>query len=466
MSASTAATRSPAASGRGRNVVVVGTQWGDEGKGKVVDWLTDHAQAVVRFQGGHNAGHTLVIRGVKTALQLIPSGIMRDGVACYIGNGVVVDPQHLLGEIARLEAMGLDVRSRLLISESCPLILPFHVEVDKARELLRESSGAGKIGTTGKGIGPAYEDKVARRALRVQDLKHPERFAAKLRELLELHNFALEGYLHGKALAFKPIFEAAMKAGEELRPMIGDVGYTLYNAHRAGANILFEGAQGTLLDIDHGTYPFVTSSNCVAGNASAGSGVGPDYLHYILGITKAYTTRVGSGPFPTELPIDEPGTIGHHLSTVGQERGTVTGRARRCGWLDAALLKRSIIINGISGLCITKLDVLDGLVEIKVCVGYELRGQRIDILPLDADDIVACVPIYDSFPGWSQSTFGVTDWDALPLNARRYLERVQGFIGAPIDMVSTGPDRDHTILLRHPYQPDAAPEAPARRLAA
>ena len=466
MSASTAATRSPAASGRGRNVVVVGTQWGEEGKGKVFDWLTDHAQAVVRFQGGHNAGHTLVIRGVKTALQLIPSGIMRDGVACYIGNGVVVDPQHLLGEIARLEAMGLDVRSRLLISESCPLILPFHVEVDKARELLRESSGAGKIGTTGKGIGPAYEDKVARRALRVQDLKHPERFAAKLRELLELHNFALEGYLHGKALAFEPIFEAAMKAGEELRPMIGDVGYTLYNAHRAGANILFEGAQGTLLDIDHGTYPFVTSSNCVAGNASAGSGVGPDYLHYILGITKAYTTRVGSGPFPTELPIDEPGTIGHHLSTVGQERGTVTGRARRCGWLDAALLKRSIIINGISGLCITKLDVLDGLVEIKVCVGYELRGQRIDILPLDADDIVACVPIYDSFPGWSQSTFGVTDWDALPLNARRYLERVQGFIGAPIDMVSTGPDRDHTILLRHPYQPDAAPEATARRLAA
>ena len=466
MNASIATTRSPAASGRGRNVVVVGTQWGDEGKGKVVDWLTDHAQAVVRFQGGHNAGHTLVIRGVKTALQLIPSGIMRDGVACYIGNGVVVDPQHLLGEIARLEAMGLDVRSRLLISESCPLILPFHVEVDKARELLRESSGAGKIGTTGKGIGPAYEDKVGRRALRVQDLKHPERFAAKLRELLALHNFALEGYLHGQALAFDPIFEAAMKAGEELRPMIGDVGYTLYNAHRSGANILFEGAQGTLLDIDHGTYPFVTSSNCVAGNASAGSGVGPDYLHYILGITKAYTTRVGSGPFPTELPIDAPGTIGHHLSTVGQERGTVTGRARRCGWLDAALLKRSIIINGVSGLCITKLDVLDGLTEIKVCVGYELRGQRIDILPLDADDIVACVPIYDSFPGWSESTFGVTDWNALPLNARRYLERVQGFIGVPIDMVSTGPDRDHTILLRHPYQPDAAPQATARRLAA
>jgi len=436
----------------GHNVVVVGTQWGDEGKGKVVDWLTDHAQAVVRFQGGHNAGHTLVIKGVKTALQLIPSGIMRDGVPCYIGNGVVVDPSHLIGEIERLEGIGLDVRSRLFLSESCPLILPFHVELDKAREALRESSGAGKIGTTGKGIGPAYEDKVARRALRVQDLKHPERFATKLRELLELHNVALSGYLHAKPLAFEPIYEQAMKLALALRPMMADVGYLLYTANRQGANILFEGAQGTLLDIDHGTYPYVTSSNCVAGNAAAGVGVGPDMLHYILGITKAYTTRVGSGPFPTELPIDAAGTVGHHLSTVGQERGTVTGRARRCGWLDAAALKRSIIINGISGLCITKLDVLDGLSEIKVCVGYELNGRRIDILPLDADDIVACKPIYDSFPGWSESTFGLTDWDRLPLNARRYLERVQEFIGAPIDMVSTGPDRDHTILLRHPYQ--------------
>lgn len=436
----------------GHNVVVVGTQWGDEGKGKVVDWLTDHAQAVVRFQGGHNAGHTLVIKGVKTALQLIPSGIMRDGVACYIGNGVVVDPTHLLGEIERLEKIGVEVRSRLFISESCPLILPFHVEVDKAREALRESSGAGKIGTTGKGIGPAYEDKVARRALRVQDLKHPERFANKLRGLLELHNFALTGFLNAKALEFQPIFDLAMTVAEQLKPMLADVGYTLHNANKAGANILFEGAQGTLLDIDHGTYPFVTSSNCVAGNAAAGAGVGPDLLHYILGITKAYTTRVGSGPFPTELPLDVPGTVGHHLSTVGQERGTVTGRPRRCGWLDAALLKRSIIINGISGLCITKLDVLDGLPEIKVCVGYDLNGKRIDILPLDADDITACVPIYDTFPGWTESTFGVTEWDKLPLNARRYLERVQGFIGAPIDMVSTGPDREHTILLRHPYK--------------
>jgi adenylosuccinate synthase len=447
----------------GRNVVVVGTQWGDEGKGKVVDWLTDHAEAVVRFQGGHNAGHTLVIRGVKTALQLIPSGVMRDRVACFIGNGVVVDPAHLLVEIARLEAMGLDVRSRLLVSESCPLILPFHVELDKARERKRETSGAGMIGTTGKGIGPAYEDKVARRALRVQDLKHPERFAAKLRELLELHNFVLVGQLGARALEFEPIFEMAMRAGEAMRPMIGDVGYALHKLHQRGANILFEGAQGTLLDIDHGTYPFVTSSNCVAGNASAGSGVGPEQLHYILGITKAYTTRVGGGPFPSELPIDEPGTIGHHLSTVGQERGTVTGRARRCGWLDAALLKRSIIINGISGLCITKLDVLDGLAEIKVCVGYELGGQRIDILPLDADEIFACVPIYETFPGWTESTFGMTEWSALPVNARRYLQRVEAFIGAPVDMVSTGPDRTHTILLRHPYQPGTA--AP-RRLAA
>jgi len=364
----------------------------------------------------------------------------------------VVDPSHLLSEIERLEAIGVEVRSRLFVSESCPLILPFHVEVDKAREALRETSGAGKIGTTGKGIGPAYEDKVARRAMRVQDLKHPERFAKKLHELLELHNFALAGYLQSKPLEFQPIFDHAMKVAEQLKPMLADVGYMLYTAHQQGANILFEGAQGTLLDIDHGTYPYVTSSNCVAGNASAGAGVGPDLLHYILGITKAYTTRVGSGPFPTELDMAVPGTVGHHLSTVGQERGTVTGRPRRCGWLDAALLKRSKIINGISGLCITKLDVLDGLPEIKVCVGYELNGKRIDILPLDADEIEACVPIYDTFPGWTEKTAGITQWDKLPLNARRYLERVQEFIGAPIDMVSTGPDREHTILLRHPYQ--------------
>jgi adenylosuccinate synthase len=436
---------------RGRNVVVVGTQWGDEGKGKVVDWMTDHAQGVVRFQGGHNAGHTLVIKGVKTALQLIPSGVMRDGIACYIGNGVVVDPAHLMSEIGRLEAAGVEVRSRLKISESCPMILPFHVAVDKAREQLRESSGSGKIGTTGKGIGPAYEDKVARRALRLQDLKHPERFAAKLKELLAVHNHALTGYLKSEALAFEPIYEQAMQLAKDITPMLADVGYLLHKAHLRGDNILFEGAQGTLLDIDHGTYPYVTSSNCVAGNAAAGSGVGPQMLHYMLGITKAYATRVGSGPFPTELDWEKEGTVGHHLSVVGQERGTVTGRARRCGWIDAAALKRSMIINGISGLCLTKLDVLDGLKEVQMGVGYELRGERIDILPLDPDDIAACVPVYETFPGWTETTFGTTKWDALPANARAYLKRIEAFIGVPIAMVSTGPDRDHTILLQHPY---------------
>ena len=433
-------------------MVVVGTQWGDEGKGKVVDWLTDHAQGVVRFQGGHNAGHTLVINGRKTALQLIPSGVMRPGVACYIGNGVVIDPVHLLSEIERLEAIGVEVRSRLFISESCPLILPFHVEVDRAREVLRESSGTGKIGTTGKGIGPAYEDKVARRALRIQDLKHPERFAQRLRDLLALHNHALGGYLGSQELEFQPIYDQAMRVSAQLSPMFADVGYALHLSHQRGDRLLFEGAQGTLLDIDHGTYPFVTSSNCVAGNAAAGAGVGPQMLHYRLGITKAYTTRVGSGPFPTELPIDAPGTVGYHLSTVGQERGTVTGRARRCGWLDAAALKRSMIINGISGLCITKLDVLDGLQEVKVCTGYRLDGQLIDILPLDADDIDRCEPVYETFSGWTESTAGLTQWADLPIKACQYLERVQEMIGVPIDMVSTGPDRDHTIVLRHPFQ--------------
>ena len=436
----------------GRNVVVVGTQWGDEGKGKVVDWMTDHAAGVVRFQGGHNAGHTLVIAGRKTALQLIPSGIMREGVPCYIGNGVVVDPAHLLLEIERLEALGLEVRSRLFISEACPMILPFHVELDRAREARRESGGSGKIGTTGKGIGPAYEDKVARRALRIQDLKHPQRFEAKLRELVELHNAELTAVLGASPLQAEPILEQALRLGEQIRPMMADVGYLLYKAHLEGRNILFEGAQGTLLDIDHGTYPYVTSSNCVAGNAAAGSGVGPGMLHYILGITKAYTTRVGGGPFPTELPIDEPGTVGHHLSTVGQERGTVTGRARRCGWLDAAALKRSIIINGVSGLCITKLDVLDGLPEILICTGYELDGRTLDVLPLDADEISRCRPVFETLPGWQGTTAGLTNWEQLPLEARRYLERVQELAGAPIDMVSTGPDRVHTILLRHPFR--------------
>jgi len=435
----------------GRNVVVVGTQWGDEGKGKLVDWLTESAQGVVRFQGGHNAGHTLVINGVKTALNLIPSGIMRPGVKCYIGNGVVLDATHLLKEIAGLEAMGVEVRSRLFVSEACPLILPFHAALDVAREAKRGNGGAEKIGTTGKGIGPAYEDKIARRALRVQDLKYPERFATKLRELLDLHNHVLTTYLNAPALEFQPIYDAAMQQAEAIKPLMADVSRELNVAHLAGENLLFEGAQGTLLDVDHGTYPFVTSSNCVAGNAAAGSGVGPNLLHYMLGITKAYCTRVGGGPFPTELEWEKEGTPGYHMSTVGAERGVVTGRYRRCGWFDAALLKRSAQVNGITGLCITKLDVLDGLKELKLCVGYTLDGERIDLLPMGAEDIERCIPIYETLPGWSDSSVGVTEYAKLPANAKLYLERIAAVTNVPIHVISTSPDRDHTILMVNPY---------------
>lgn len=451
---------------KGRNVVVVGTQWGDEGKGKLVDWLTESAQAVVRFQGGHNAGHTLVINGVKTALHLIPSGIMRPGVTCYIGNGVVLSISKLFEEIESLERAGVSVRPRLRVSEACPLILPFHAALDVAREAVREHGGAEKIGTTGRGIGPAYEDKIARRALRVQDLKYPERFAAKLRELLALHNHvlttflgsggfqfgdAIQPYVKNGEIQFEPVYAEAMRLGEMLKPMIADVSRELNEAHSQGANLLFEGAQGTLLDVDHGTYPYVTSSNCVAGNAAAGSGVGPSLLHYVLGITKAYCTRVGGGPFPTELEWEKPGTPGYHMSTVGAERGVTTGRSRRCGWFDAALLKRSAQVNGLSGLCITKLDVLDGLEELWLCVGYELEGARIDLLPLAAEEIARCVPIYEKIPGWTQSTVGVTKYDQLPDNARKYLERIEQVTGVPIAMISTSPDREHTILLKNPY---------------
>ena len=435
----------------GRNVVVVGTQWGDEGKGKLVDWLTEMAQGVVRFQGGHNAGHTLVINGVKTALHLIPSGIMRPGVKCYIGNGVVLSAGKLFEEIEGLEKAGVEVRSRLRISEACPLILPFHAAIDIAREAFREKGGTEKIGTTGRGIGPAYEDKIARRALRVQDLKHPERFAVKLRELLDLHNFVLTGFLNAPAIDFETVYAEAMVHAELLRPMMADVSRELNDAHQAGANLLFEGAQGTLLDVDHGTYPYVTSSNCVAGNDSAGAGVGPGMLHYILGITKAYCTRVGGGPFPTELDWETKGTPGWHMSTVGAEKGVTTGRSRRCGWFDAALLKRSAQVNGLTGLCITKLDVLDGLDELKLCIGYQLDGQVTDILPMGADDIARCVPIYETLPGWSQSSVGVTHYDQLPPAAQRYLQRIEELTGVPIHMISTSPDRDHTILLRNPY---------------
>ena len=451
---------------KGRNVVVVGTQWGDEGKGKLVDWLTESAQGVVRFQGGHNAGHTLVINGVKTALHLIPSGVMREGVKCYIGNGVVLSVGKLLEEIEGLEKAGVEVRSRLRVSEACPLILPFHVALDVAREAAREEGGDAKIGTTGRGIGPAYEDKIARRALRVQDLKHPDRFAAKLRELLTLHNHVLSTFLgskefdFGASLApylrdglvqFDSVFEEAMAHAKFLAPMMADVSRELNDAHAQGANLLFEGAQGTLLDVDHGTYPYVTSSNCVSGNAAAGAGVGPGMLHYILGITKAYCTRVGGGPFPTELDWEVPGTPGYHMSTVGAERGVTTGRSRRCGWFDAALLKRSAQVNGLTGLCITKLDVLDGLEQLLLCTGYELDGKHTDILPMGADDIERCVPVYEAMDGWTQSTVGVTEYDKLPLNAQRYLRRIEAVTGVPIAMVSTSPDRDHTIVLQHPF---------------
>jgi adenylosuccinate synthase len=438
---------------RGRNVVVVGTQWGDEGKGKIVDWLTDHAQGVVRFQGGHNAGHTLIIGGRKTILRLIPSGIMRAGVACYIGNGVVLSAEALFKEIGELEAAGIDVRSRLFISEAATLLLPSHVAIDQAREAKR---GASKIGTTGRGIGPAYEDKAARRGLRVQDLYNVPSLSARLRDTLDYHNFVLTEYLGAAAVDFQHTLDTLLSYAERLAPMVTDVSSRLFAENRRGGNLLFEGAQGTLLDVDHGTYPFVTSSNCVAGAASAGAGVGPDQLHYVLGITKAYCTRVGSGPFPSELyDADNPerqGAIGVTLAKVGKEFGSVTGRPRRTGWLDAAALKRSIQINGVSGLCITKLDVLDGLDTVELCVGYRKDGQAIDILPPGADDAGKCEPVYETFPGWQESTIGICQWHQLPKNARDYLRRIEAVAGVPIDMVSTGPDRDETILLRHPFK--------------
>ena len=428
-----------------KNVVVIGTQWGDEGKGKLVDWLTESAQGVVRFQGGHNAGHTLVIGGKKTVLHLIPSGVLREGVNCFIGNGVVVSPTALLEEIETLEKNGVSVAGRLKISEACPAILSYHAAVDKAREA---AAGAGKIGTTGRGIGPAYEDKVARRAIRLQDLFHRERLAAKLGEVLDFHNFVLKHYFKTDIVDFQKTLDEALHAAERVKPYIADVPRLLFEANKAGKNLLFEGAQGTLLDVDHGTYPFVTSSNCVAGAAAAGAGVGPQMLHYVLGITKAYTTRVGSGPFPTEL--DD--AVGRHLATRGQEFGATTGRARRTGWFDAAALKRSIQINGVTGLCVTKLDVLDGVERLSICMGYRTKDDGIrDMLPFGAEATADCEPIYEELPGWTESTVGVQQYDKLPVNARAYLKRMEEVCGAPIDMISTGPDRDQTIVLRHPF---------------
>ena len=425
--------------------MVIGTQWGDEGKGKIVDWLAESVQGVVRFQGGHNAGHTLWINGKKTILRLIPSGIMHPGVTCFIGNGVVLSPEALLKEIEELEAAGLDVRSRLQISEICPLILPFHIAVDQAREARK---GEGKIGTTGRGIGPAYEDKIARRALRVQDLFNPALFDEKLAELLDYHNFVLTKYLGAEAVSAEQVRDQAMALAPAIAPMVKDVSSNLYAMQQAGQRLLFEGAQGALLDVDHGTYPFVTSSNCLAGAASAGAGVGPQSLDYVLGITKAYTTRVGSGPFPTEL-VDEVGT---RLATIGKEFGSVTGRPRRCGWFDGAALKRSVRLNGISGLCITKLDVLDGLEKIQLGVGYRVNGEFRDVLPYGAHAVAQAEAVLEELPGWTESTVGITEYDKLPEAARRYLERVSEVCGVPIDLVSTGPDRNETIVLRHPLK--------------
>lgn len=427
-----------------KSIVVIGTQWGDEGKGKVVDLLTDRVGAVVRFQGGHNAGHTLVIGGEKTVLHLIPSGILRPGVQCLIGNGVVLSPSALLEEIGMLEKRGVPARERLKISAACTLILPYHVALDLAREKAR---GKAAIGTTGRGIGPAYEDKVARRALRLDDLFHRERFAAKLGEVLDYHNFVLQHYYKTDPVDFQQTLEGALSYAEVLQPMVADIPSLLADYRKQDKNILFEGAQGSLLDVDHGTYPFVTSSNTTAGGASTGTGVGPLNLSYVLGITKAYTTRVGSGPFPTEL-FDE---MGAHLARRGHEFGSTTGRPRRCGWFDAVALRQAIEINSVSGLCITKLDVLDGLDIIRLCVGYRCEGVEYSTPPVGAEAMACCEPIYTEMPGWKESTVGVKRYEDLPDNAQAYLTRIAEIVEAPIDLISTGPDREDTIVVRDPF---------------
>ncbi len=429
----------------GKSIVILGSQWGDEGKGKVVDLLMDQASIVVRFQGGHNAGHTLVIDGQKTILRLIPSGILHNNVQCLIGNGVVLSPTALLQEMGELERRGVPVKERLRISESCTLILPYHVALDQARE---KAKGKAAIGTTGRGIGPAYEDKVARRALRFNDLFDEKHFSAKLEEVLDYHNFILQNYHQHDPIDFHQVRDDMLALAPQLRPMKADVVALLAQYRTQGKNIIFEGAQGTLLDIDHGTYPFVTSSNTVAGAVGTGSGFGPRYLDYILGIMKAYTTRVGSGPFPTELQ-DE---VGKQLAQRGNEFGSVTGRPRRCGWLDMVILQRSIQLNSLSGLCVTKLDVLDGLKTVRICTQYRLRGKEISQFPTDINELAACEPVYKDFPGWQESTAGMRKFSALPKNAQKYLLCIEELAGIPIDMISTGPDRNDTIMLRHPFE--------------
>lgn len=429
----------------GKFVVVLGTQWGDEGKGKVVDLLTENASAVARFQGGHNAGHTLVIDGKTTVLHLVPSGILREGVDCMIGNGVVLAPDALLEEVEMLEKQGIPAKSRLKVSEACQLILPYHVALDAAREAAR---GKKAIGTTGRGIGPAYEDKISRRGLRVGDMLDPERLKSKLKEVMEYHNFSLVNYFKAEPVDYQTVLDETLKWAEVIRPMVADVTNELHKHRKAGNNVMLEGAQGTLLDIDHGTYPYVTSSSPTAGGACTGTGVGPHFLDYILGITKAYTTRVGSGPFPTEL-FDDTGAF---LAEKGHEFGATTGRARRCGWFDAVSLKRAMNINSITGICLTKLDVLDGLDTVKICTGYRCDGEEFDVPPVSTIKYAKCEPIYEEMPGWSESTVGVTDYEALPENAKNYIKRLSETVETPIDIISTGPDRDHTIILRNPYE--------------
>lgn len=424
-----------------KNIVVIGSQWGDEGKGKVVDLLTDSVSAVVRFQGGHNAGHTLVIDGKKTILHLIPSGILRSHVQCLIGNGVVLSPEALLKEINALETNGIPVKDRLKISAACPLILSYHVALDLAREARR---GKDAIGTTGRGIGPAYEDKVARRGLRVGDLVDIESFTEKLREVVSFHNFALINYYQAAPVDFQQVLSETLAIRDTLLAMVADIPALLQQYHLNGERVMFEGAQGALLDIDHGTYPYVTSSNTTAGGSATGAGVGPCHIDYVLGITKAYATRVGAGPFPSELGCD----IGKRLAERGHEKGSTTGRDRRCGWLDMVALNRASWINSITGLCLTKLDVLDGLETIRLCVAYQRDGKSVDVLPLSADEFKGCEPVYVDMPGWQESTLGITDFDKLPENARNYIFKVEALAGVPIDIISTGPDRIETIIRR------------------
>lgn len=423
-----------------KNVIVIGSQWGDEGKGKVVDLLTDKVAAVVRFQGGHNAGHTLVTGNRKTVLHLIPSGILHDGVECLIGNGVVLAPSALIEEIEMLEQSGISVEGCLKLSPACTLILPYHVALDQAREKAR---GGKAIGTTGRGIGPAYEDKIARRALRLEDLNNAQHFSDKLEAVLDYHNFVLQNYFHSEPFDHQHLTDTTLALAERLLPMIADVTQLLQQHRNDGHNVLFEGAQGALLDVDHGTYPFVTSSNTTAGGAATGTGLGPKYIDYVLGITKAYTTRVGAGPFPTELFDD----VGKRLADKGQEFGATTGRPRRCGWFDVAALRRSITNNSMSGLCITKLDVLDGLETVRICTAYRYNNQQIDTLPLSAEQVAECQPVYEELPGWQESTFGVRQFDQLPPNARAYLQRLAELTNTPVDIVSTGPEREETIIL-------------------